>query len=319
MESAESAMFKEYLSNESLKCLALVPKSDLHNHASNGGNVEYIKQLLNIEIEAHPEYFTSIVEMEKWAHANIKKFAKKIVRYEAAFVQAVNDNISTLALSFFRIEMDEFGSCEQFIQMLKRLKNKHVPETLFLPEISYMGQSDVTEIDYEYSLLDEIFSYDYFKSIDLCYDGLAHSTPNFKNFKKIFIKAKEAGLRLKAHVGEYGTADEIMRAVEELELDEVHHGIAAVSSPQIMKWLAQHKIQLNVCPTSNIMLGRAKSYKEHPIRELYDYGVPVTVNSDDMLIFNQSVSQEYLNLYKCGLMTTEELDNIRKTGLKDTM
>jgi len=82
-----------------------------------------------------------------------------------------------------------------------------------------------------------------------------------------------------------------------------------------MKWLARNKIQFNVCPTSNVMLGRVKSYIEHPIRILYDYEIPITINSDDMLIFNQSVSQEYLNLYKCGLMTVEELDCIRKRGL----
>jgi adenosine deaminase len=108
-----------------------------------------------------------------------------------------------------------------------------------------------------------------------------------------------------------------MGAVEVLELDEVHHGIAVASSPQIMKWLAEHKIQLNVCPTSNLMLGLVDSYEKHPIRKLFDYGIPVTINSDDLLIFNQSVSQEYFNLFKCGLMTVDELNLIRESGLKE--
>ena len=46
-----------------------------------------------------------------------------------------------------------------------------------------------------------------------------------------------------------------------------------------------------------------------------DHGVPVTVNSDDLIIFNASVSQEYMNLYCAGLMTAEELNIVRETGL----
>jgi len=106
-----------------------------------------------------------------------------------------------------------------------------------------------------------------------------------------------------------------MEAVEELELNEVHHGIAATQSVQIMKWLADNKIQLNVCPTSNIMLKLVDSYANHPIRKLYDYAIPITINTDDLLIFNQNISQEYLNLFNCNLMNVDELDVIRKTGL----
>ena len=212
--------------------------------------------------------------------------------------------------------MNGFGGCKDFVHMFDGFKKKHIPNAMFIPEIAYFGEADNTTVDYEYSLMDEVLSYNYFKSVDLCCCELTHPVINYKNHKKIFAKAKKAGLILRAHVGEYGAADDVMRAVEELELDEVNHGIGAASSPQVMKWLAAHKIRLNICPTSNLMLGRVSSYKEHPIRKLFDYGVPVTINSDDMLIFNQSVSQEYLNLYSCGLMTAQELDEIRLTGMK---
>ncbi len=66
------------------------------------------------------------------------------------------------------------------------------------------------------------------------------------SFKSIYRKAKEKGIKLKAHVGEWGDADSIKEAVEELELDEVQHGIAAAGSLDVMKWLAAHKIQLNI-------------------------------------------------------------------------
>jgi len=57
--------------------------------------------------------------------------------------------------------------------------------------------------------------------------------------------------------------------VDVLELDQVQHGIAAVQSKEVMKWLSNNKIQINICPTSNVMLSRVDNYKSHPIKELY--------------------------------------------------
>jgi len=133
--------------------------------------------------------------------------------------------------------------------------------------------------------------------------------------KTMSRKAHQHGLVVKAHVGEFGGVDDVMRYAEELELDQVQHGVAAAESPQIMNWLANNKVQLNVCPTSNIFLSNTKNYGTHQIRTLFDYGVPVTINTDDLLIFDSTASQEYMNLFNAGLMTADELNIIRETGL----
>jgi adenosine deaminase len=65
------------------------------------------------------------------------------------------------------------------------------------------------------------------------------------------------------------------------------------------------------------MLGRVESLANHPIRQLYDAGVIVTVNTDDVLIFGKSLSEEYLGLLEAGLFTPAELDQIRLHGLRD--
>ena len=122
-------------------------------------------------------------------------------------------------------------------------------------------------------------------------------------------------MRLKVHVGEWGTAEDVRRAVECLELDEVQHGIAAANDPSVVSFLEDHKIRLNITPSSNYLLGRVKDLKTHPIAELYHSGVDVTINSDDVLIFDSDVSKEYLRLYQSGCLTAEELDNIRIIGL----
>ena len=152
-----------------------------------------------------------------------------------------------------------------------------------------------------------------FYSIDLYGDELAQP---IENFKSIYRRAKAEGLRLKAHVGEWGTADDVRRAVECLELDEVQHGIAAAEDFSVVRFLRDNRIRLNITPSSNVLLGRVKDIKTHPVAKLYRSGVDVTVNSDDVLIFDSDVSKEYLRLYQSGCLSANELDDIRKNGLR---
>ena len=105
--------------------------------------------------------------------------------------------------------------------------------------------------------------------------------------------------------------------MECLELDEVQHGIAAVEDPSVIRFLTDNHIRLNITPSSNYLLGRVADLKNHPIARLYRSGVDVTINSDDVLIFDSDVSKEYMRLYRSGCLNPEELDDIRRNGLKD--
>ena len=83
-----------------------------------------------------------------------------------------------------------------------------------------------------------------------------------------------------------------------------------------MGWIQYLNIRLNVCPTSNIILSRVENLETHPARKLADNGVIITINSDDIMIFNQSVSEEYLNLYHVKLFSANELNVLRENGLQ---
>ena len=120
---------------------------------------------------------------------------------------------------------------------------------------------------------------------------------------------------LKAHIGEWGTAQDIVTAVNLLRLQEVQHGIAAIQDEGVIDFLVERGIRLNITPTSNILLKRVAGINTHPIGQLYRKGVNVTINSDDVLIFDSDVSKEYLRLYQSGCLTAEELNDIRKNGL----
>ncbi|MEA4888678.1 MAG: adenosine deaminase [Clostridiaceae bacterium] len=291
-----------------------LPKSDLHSHAGRGGRIKYIEHWAGIKITPNDKPFESLSEMQSWFENHVKCHCSGIDGYlkriEAAFVQAADDHIKVLTLSYGIGEIDSLGGMIPFIRTMEDFHANFAPDTLFFPELSLGREQDV---DYLASRLDEIFSYNWFKSIDICNNEFAQP---IRNFKKIYRRARSAGLKLRAHVGEFGSADDIWEAVENLELDEVHHGIAAARSDKVMRFLSDNKIRLNICPTSNVMLKTAKSYAAHPIRILYDHGIPVTINTDDLLIFNRSVSEEYMNLYRSKLMTADELEDIRLTGLE---
>ena len=96
---------------------------------------------------------------------------------------------------------------------------------------------------------------------------------------------------------------------------EIHHGINACTSKDTMRFLADNHIQLNVCPSSNVMMGLVKDYKNHPIKILVENGVTVTINTDDLLIFDSTIENEYLLLYRAGTLSAEQLDEIRRIGL----
>ena len=134
-------------------------------------------------------------------------------------------------------------------------------------------------------------------------------------FIPLYREAEKYHLTKIMHVGETGTADDIYRAIETLGLTEIHHGINAVYSDDVLRFLADNHIQLNVCPSSNVMLGFAKDYSTHPIKILYENGIIVTINTDDLLIFDSSIENEYLMLYKSGALDAMQLNCIREQGL----
>lgn len=291
-----------------------VPKADLHNHITRGGNKRYIENWCGKPIPKCPK-FVDLGEMNRWNAMFIKPLLPGRLGYEkrieAAFAQAKMDGIKLLHMSVTMGEEAWYdNSIEKLIQAIEGIHQRVAPEVIFFPEIAFLTYTPIQEVSDQ---MDQFLVHDYFKSMDVFGDEYAVPT-----LKKIFRKAKDKGLILKAHVGEFGSADLVKQAAEELELDQIQHGIAAAQSPQVMRWLSDHKIQLNICPTSNLLLSRVEDYLSHPIRKLYDEGVKVTINTDDILIFDQSVSEEFFNLYHAGLFSAEELNEIRENALLST-
>ena len=124
--------------------------------------------------------------------------------------------------------------------------------------------------------------------------GLGGSEARYppEQFVDLFDMAREAGLPSVPHAGEHAGPDSIWGALKLLDAVRIGHGVRAIEDPYLVEYLVEHQIPIEVSPTSNLCIGVFPSWEEHPVRKLYDAGVPLTINSDDPPMFNTTLTQE---------------------------
>lgn len=105
-------------------------------------------------------------------------------------------------------------------------------------------------------------------------------------------RARDAGLGITVHAGEFTGPAGIWTAIYQLGATRIGHGIRAVEDPGLLERLRDRGVVLELCPTSNVRLGLVPSLAAHPIRAFLTAGVPVTINSDDPMLLGTSLSRE---------------------------
>ncbi len=116
------------------------------------------------------------------------------------------------------------------------------------------------------------------------------------DFAYAFDMARESGLRLTAHAGEWGGPESVRDALDHLKVERIGHGVRAIEDAALVQRLAEDGIVLEVCPGSNVTLGVFDSWQAHPIGKLRDHGVKVTVSTDDPPFFHTNMTDEFDNL-----------------------
>lgn len=308
--------FESALAGGDLRAVRAFPKADLHTHGFAKADREYVRDRTGRDIEPVSVPLESMDDMHDWVKTHIGDiFAGpngRTLGIEANFAGALKDGVT-------RIEFGDdvwmvtqgLGSVRNLVDSILQVQARMAPAIEWIPQL---GLSRHCRLSWLQEWMAPWLDLGFHKVLDLSGNELAQP---IEVFQPLYRAAKKQGMRLKAHVGEWGTADDVRRAVEVLELDEVQHGIAAAESPAVMRFLADHGIRLNICPTSNLLLGRVKRLQDHPIRKLFDAGVRVTVNTDDAIVFGAGVSEEFLRLYQAGVFTAAELNLIRLWGLED--
>jgi aminodeoxyfutalosine deaminase len=138
-------------------------------------------------------------------------------------------------------------------------------------------------------------------------------------FIDAFSRARDLGLPRVPHAGEMLGPESVWMALHKLHADRLGHGVRSVEDPGLVDYLIEHQVPVELCPTSNIRLGVFPDYTSHPLRQLWDSGVYVTVNSDDPPLFGADLNHEYEVLVDDFGFDAADLEQISLNALRASL
>ncbi|MBZ9635206.1 adenosine deaminase [Clostridium sp. FP1] len=286
---------------------------DVHNHCGLGMRFSTFNKWAGGNVSEPPKKIDGIIGIDNYIFYETLKFISKeediAFLIEETVKEAIEDGVKVLESSIDCHNLKYFTSNNNFFNTILSIRDKYNKSIDLRLEVG-MSKS-ISNEDLNEMLIPCIDS-GVFKAIDLYGD---ETRDDFERFKEYYKYAKNKGLKLKAHAGEFQGAENVKKVIEILEVDEIQHGIGVASSEYVMDLIKERNIRLNICPSSNYILGAVKNMINHPARKLFDKGLTITINTDDLLLFNSGVSEEYLYLYNLGLFNEDELNEIRKLSL----
>lgn len=135
-------------------------------------------------------------------------------------------------------------------------------------------------------------------------------------FEEAFHLARDAGLHAVAHAGEEGPPSYVTNAIEALHAERIDHGVRSTEDVSVVDRLVRDQIPLTMCPLSNVKLMVFDRIEDHPLKDLLDRGVKVTINSDDPAYFGGYVLDNYLAVAAGLDLTKEDLVQLARNSIE---
>jgi aminodeoxyfutalosine deaminase len=296
--------------------LAALPKAELHLHLEGAATPEVIQRIeptLHLEeIRGHYSYtdFPAFLQSFKWVARHLS--------LPEHYVLVAED-------LFRRLRMQNVVYAEVMLSVGVMLWKGQDPRTIFeaLDEASRHAGFPVRWI---FDAIRQFPAHDAHRVLDLAIQYQDRGVVAFgiggneelgpaRHFYPVFARAREAGLRLTVHGGETTGPASVWEALRG-GAERIGHGIRAVDDPRLVRHLADHRIPLEISISSNVLTGAVASLDAHPMRQLFDAGVPIILNTDDPAMFHTSLVREY-ELAKAQFgFTHEELRGIADNSFR---
>lgn len=306
--------FYRALYNNDLQLMQQVPKGDCHNHSGLGMRFSTFNRWAGGSVAPPPRRLNGIeglnryIQKETLPHVDHREGFEFLLA--ATLEAAVADGVTVLESSIDCINLLHYDHQDLFFSHIEEVKRAYAPKVQFRPEVGVARDLPQAYCD---TCLISCLENDVFTGLDLY--GREDIPVDLNRFKEYYAYARKKKKKTKVHAGEFGDPQTIKEIIEILEPQEIQHGIRCVEDTKVMDLIKDRGIRLNISPMSNIRLGAVGSIGEHPIKTIYEWGIEVTLNTDDLLLFDHSVSQEFFHVYRAGLLDGEALDRIRCNGL----
>lgn len=150
-------------------------------------------------------------------------------------------------------------------------------------------------------------------AIDLAGDELGQPGTQFNTH---FKQVRDAGLRVTVHAGEAAGPESMWQAINELGAVRIGHGVKAIQDPKLMDYLAEHKIGIESCITSNIQTSTISNIKDHPIKPFLEHGILASLNTDDPAVEGIELPYEYEVAAPAVGLSQAQIEQAQRNGLE---
>lgn len=294
----------------SLNTYRALPKVELHRHLEGSLRLDTMLDIARqhgITIPADVLRLSTLVQIQeedKYTFQNfLGKFNTLRLFYRSpeaihritreAIEDAAKDNVKYMELRFTPVALsraERFPLHDVIDWVLTSTKDASKNHNMIVKLIVSVNRHESTELAEQVAWL----AADHIKDGIVAMD-LAGNEADFPSqpFYGIFKEAKQAGLHVTIHAGEWGPAYNVREAIEEIGAERIGHGVRVLEDESIIALARERKTAFEVCITSNYQSGVFESLETHPLMKMHEAGLNVTINTDDPSISRITLSHEY--------------------------